>query len=320
MFNSAIMEVAIGLIFVYVLLSLVCSALSEIIAQLLKLRSKTLKEGIQRLLTDETIRRKVYNHPLIKSLSKKIGEDQLPSPSYIPARNFALALFDAVAPAGERAGGNADPNDPSKNKPIYAAACDFNQIREKIADLPEGEIRTALLSLFDSAKDNLEQARKNVEDWFDGAMERVSGWYKRKSQWILLGVAFIVACIINVDTLSLSTSLWQNPTLRQEITVAADLYISRTQSITGHEKPEEIREAWDNLQNQLSNVKKLDLPLGWSWTAFPQKGSQWCWKIIGLVITTLAVSLGAPFWFDLLNKVARLRVSGVVPRKSGETK
>jgi hypothetical protein len=66
-------------------------------------------------------------------------------------------------------------------------------------------------------------------------------------------------------------------------------------------------------------VQKLNIPIGWSKDKFPQDWGL-IWKIIGLFFTTLAVSLGAPFWFDLLKKVTRLRVSGEVPRKASEAK
>jgi hypothetical protein len=35
------------------------------------------------------------------------------------------------------------------------------------------------------------------------------------------------------------------------------------------------------------------------------------WSLTGWLITALAISLGAPFWFDLLNKITRMRATGV---------
>ena len=123
-------------------------------------------------------------------------------------------------------------------------------------------------------------------------------------------------CIINVDTINLTSRLWQNPALRQQITLAADKYIAETESKAGKVMSKDIKEALNNFNARLSEVKEMNIPIGWSTAKLP-KGNEWVWKIIGLVLTTLAVSLGAPFWFDLLNKVTRLRVSGEVPKKAG---
>jgi hypothetical protein len=302
---SSIIEVAIGLIFVYILLSLVCSSLNEIIAHIIKLRAKTLKKGLERLLSDENIRKEFFAHPLIKSLCEKESTIANVTASYIPSRTFATALIDIVASKDPA----CDAKDPAKLRKAIEG------LKNQNADLSK-----ALLAIFDSAKDDLKQARENVENWFDDAMERVTGWYKKKSQWILLGLSLIVVCIINVDTISMTIRLWQNPALRQQITLAADKYVAETESKAGEAKPEDIKEALEKFKAQLSEVKKLNIPIGWSTAKLPQGGGQWFWKIIGLVLTTLAVSLGAPFWFDLLNKVTRLRVSGEVPKKAGEAK
>ena len=70
MFGSQILEVAMGMIFVYLLLSLMCSALSELIEGVLKRRAKYLEEGIRNLLNDPGTATKLYQHPLIKALYK----------------------------------------------------------------------------------------------------------------------------------------------------------------------------------------------------------------------------------------------------------
>ncbi len=303
MFGSAIIEVAIGLMLLYLLFSLVCSAVNELVAQVFSLRANNLEKGMKRILTDNSIREKFYDHPLIKSLGKEPSGNTSVKPSYIPSRAFALAVLDAVVTAEERSNINT-----------------VADLREKVAEKFEkekGEIHKALLALIDGAGADLGQVLKNIEDWFDDSMDRISGWYRRQAQWILLITAFVLACAINADTLSLAVNLWQNPELRQEITAAADRYMEEAKNKVVPEKPDDLKKAFNQLQEQLNQVEKITLPLGWSETTLP-KGYQWIIKIIGLVITALASSLGAPFWFDLLNKFTRLRVSGQVPKKASE--
>ena len=307
MFGSTFIEIVIGLAFVYVLLSLVCTVLNEMIAQFANSRAETLKKGLERLLTDATIREKFYRHPLIKSLGKEPPAGEVVKPSYIPPRAFALALIDVIAPAGEKVGQGLDANDPNKKIPSYTAVQEFAEVRTMIARMDEGDMRTALLTLIDAAHDNLEQARKNIEAWFDSVMDRVSGWYKRRAQVILLVLAVIVTGAMNADTITLATSLWRNPVLRQGVVAAADSYIAASDNLEDREK------ALGKLQQRL---EKLGLPLGWSTETLPIGFWQWLSKVVGLLFTVFAVSLGAPFWFDLLNKFVRLRGSGKVPEKS----
>src|SRR6185503_16876667 len=106
MFGSAILETAIGLILIYLLLSLICSSAREGIEGFMKSRGKMLEQGIGELLKASTggasadtsgLVAAIYRHPLISSLSRGEyvpGSKNLPS--YIPARNFALAFMDIV--------------------------------------------------------------------------------------------------------------------------------------------------------------------------------------------------------------------------------
>ena len=316
MFGSAFLEVVIGLTFVYILLSIVCSALNELIAQVFKMRGKMLEEGIKRLLTDDVTRKRFYEHPLIKCLGKVSEKkpDDIVRPSYIPPNTFALALFDTIAPAGEKIK-KTGPKDSQKELTVYAAVRNFSDLRETVAKLPDGEMRTALLSLIEVSNNNLEQVRKNVEVWFDSTMERASGWYKRQIQWVMLGLAFMVTGIMNADTVSITSSLWKEPALRQEVVVAADQYITVSGNTKNNKNTNKVDKTEETLQEAIKDLKDLKLPLGWSSGSYPVDYREWFAKIFGLVFTAFAVSLGAPFWFDLLSKLSRLRSSGAVPKK-----
>ncbi len=90
MFGSMILETAIGLIFTYLLLSLVCTSLNELLAGWRRWRGQTLKSGVDNLI-GLALSDQLYKHPLVKGLS-------LPGalPSYIPSETFVLALLDNV--------------------------------------------------------------------------------------------------------------------------------------------------------------------------------------------------------------------------------
>ena len=174
--------------------------------------------------------------------------------------------------------------------------------------------------------------QNNLAVWFDDVMDRSSGDYKRKaSKWAwLLGT--ILAFALNVDSIEIATRMWREPTLRQVIVAQAQNYQgSEFQAPEG---------------DVLEQVNQLGIPVGWT-TVSPVNGQQcgwmpgqpvypaiwsndscqillnlprmddgWGWllKFFGLLISGIAAAQGAPFWFQMLNKVFNFRSSGRVPR------
>ena len=275
MFGSNVLEIAIGIVFVYLLLSLLCSTLNEfVIPRLLALRAKTLEDGIRNLLSDLNgtgLTRDFYNDPMINGLAKDGWFDKLikrPSkPSYIPSHYFALALS------------NVSQNFTSPSNP---------------------QLQKTLATLINPVKGDLEKELATVEKWFNDAMDRVSGWYVRKVQLILLILAFVFVVLLNVDTISLVSSFSGNTVLRDSIVAAAQGTAQKPLTI--------------DLKGIQQNLQLIQPAIGWS-TA-PGNVSSWILKVIGLLATILAVSLGAPFWFDVLNKFISFRSSGDPQPKS----
>lgn len=291
MFGSGAIDVAIGLAFVFALLSLICSSVTELVSQLLGWRAQTLEQGIRNLVTDQATRDAFYSHPLIRSLGNPKSSGERARPSYIPARLFALVLLDVVAPAR----GAQKP--PAEEQAVAQ------------------QLRTALLALTATTEADLEASRKKVEVWFDDVMDRASGWYKRKAQWALLAVAVVVTGVANADAINLATTLWQSPSLRASMVEAATSYAAGTQAADGQ------RETLDQVQQRLDQLSNSGLPLGWADDKVLASGkpAQWLSKIAGLLLTALAASLGAPFWFDLVNKLVNVRSTGNVPPRSDAT-
>ncbi|MDQ2694742.1 MAG: hypothetical protein M3Z21_05065, partial [Pseudomonadota bacterium] len=203
MFGSAILEVAIGLIFVYLLVSLIVTAANELIASALKWRAANLEKGIRNLLNDPNAQRLAddfFAHPLIQGLAEA-GK----RPSYIPSRTFALALLDIVAPntTGE----------PQKLTAIRNALNDTS--------IPD-DVKKPLLVLLADAGNDLRRFQENVEVWFNNAMDRVAGWYRRKTQAMLLVLAVAFTAVLNIDTIAIVRALSVNPELRAALVEQAE--------------------------------------------------------------------------------------------------
>ena len=210
------------------------------------------------------------------------------------------------------------------------------------------QLVTSLFSGLDrylsEGESRLSAARRTVEHWFDEAMDRTSGWYKRSTQLWLGVVGILLACILNVDTLSVATALWRDPTLRSNVVEQARKYQPPDDEPT-FSSPAQVAQAVRELNVALG--QDLQLPIGWktefyelqsgeSCVLFPQRsGDVWgistkdgCMqlkaalpnqsagplaKLLGLILTAIAVSQGAPFWFDLLSKLTNPRGTGPVP-------
>jgi hypothetical protein len=418
MFGSSVLEVAIGVAFVYLLLSLVCTVINEGIASFINQRGKNLLEGIKNLLNDPKftgLAQQVYNHGLIDGISQGATNPDKPNrlPSYVSSKNFALALVDILGSRGaakscqdailqrqkeltqaqakrdaepgnaelnqavsdaqaawdeaKANGGNAEevaskhhaaevaaqkvasPNDlraiEEASKALQEAlaagrtlAAQFpdalRNVQNAVEALPDGHTKESLFVLLDKTKremalvskeisageHQLERLRENLERWFDDAMDRFAGWYKRWTQLVTLIIATILVIVINADTILLANRLARDSALRGSIVAAAE---STIQKIS--DDPTKSEAARRQL---LADSASLNLPLGWispkgiegadplAVGQPPQGFTGWLLKVTGLLLSILAVSLGAPFWFDTLSKFMNVRAAGPVPSKT----
>lgn len=124
MFGSAILDVAMGLIFSFLMISLVTSAVTEAIASGLFWRANTLLQGVKDLLNDPQftgLALKIYNHAAVNARSNGAASSQTEltaKPSYIDPKQFAAALMDVAGlvpgttVAGLQAQINAGVHDP----------------------------------------------------------------------------------------------------------------------------------------------------------------------------------------------------------------
>ena len=275
--GSTILEVAMGITFVYLVMAILCSTVNEWISGLLNARATNLEAAIRGLLNDQTIAQgkdflaAFYAHPIITGLMKDSRH-----PAYIPSRAFALTVMDLATGHVEGAIAYAD-------------------LQNGIKNLPPGDVRTGLLALLQNSQNDLVQAQRNIEGWFDDAMDRASGWYKRRTLvWTVL-IAAAVTLLINADTIYIAKNLWTSPTARGALIEKAKAGSASA-----------------------ADLDQLGQLLGWS-SALAMRPADWLLRILGWALTIVAVSMGAPFWFDVLNKFVNLRNAGKSPSESSKT-
>lgn len=285
MSSSQVLEVAIGLIFVYLLVSTACSGIKELIARLLDMRAKTLEDAIRNMLADpnNTITNEILQNHLIAGM---LPQGQ--KPSYISSRNFALSLFDVIAPAQQ--------------------GQSFAALKAGASKLPE-KMQKTVLGLLESAQGDVNIARQRVEHWYDDAMERVSGVYKRRAQIYIAVIGLVLCSVLNADTVMIARELWGDQALRTAIVTQAQAK-TQVSGACGNK---------DALQCATDSIRAAEVPpIGWAGDGVRSlpEGGEWLWKILGILISGVAVAMGAPFWFSLLNKVVNLRLTGNPPPDS----
>jgi hypothetical protein len=384
MLGSSILDVAIGMAFIYLLLSLIASTMQETIAALVQTRSANLEHGIRSLFSGgqledgELLIDKIYNHGLVRGLyrdpamdiprlegplsrasdvyirlqkiSRKfrdklraflrlfLGVQVTPSisgiadpyllPAYIPARTFALTLIDILNP--DKQNGKPPLNNIEEH---LLALIEHAKVAHPIGEHKAAEAMLALLADAKNGKDSAERFRCNLENWYNDAMDRVSGWYKKYTQKILLVIGLFLAIIFNVDSIRVGRTLWFDRDARQGLVNAASAYAQQPPpdniSATGTTPKEELADRMKTTVRAFNDVSsEYLLPVGWHYSVADYKAivrdyRRWDMihifeQALGWLVTAFALSLGAPFWFDLLNKFMVVR-STVKPQEKSRT-
>ncbi len=392
MFNNVALDVAIGLIFIYLLYSLLATIIKEFIATILSLRGKMLYKGIKRMLEDDKKGKDFintfYSDPTIKYLTSKNSSDnnKPKKPSYLQPSTFSETLIHILR--GENYNNaKSQMTEIGKMLEIFkklnAAKLPLSQEETNIIGANKVSTQTLkqINNLYIDAQGDIDRFKNNLEGWFNDTMERTTGWYKRQVQWILLCLGFVIAVAGNVDTIKIYNILAKDKTARDQIVNMAiqsqQKYASAVDEIKRTQKDTTIAKKCDttkirtillttgdsildktykSVEEDASNASSI-LGIGWhnskaykeysatddtlklfsdSLKKNPKDASlsakinslstrkkmldelamdqfNGLYSILGWLLTALALSLGAPFWFDMLNKVISLRATGAKP-------
>lgn len=302
------LDVVIALCLLFFMLAALVSGIHEALSSFLALRGKMLLRGVASLCYGAepngtggaALADQVLAHPLIDALWK---DDRRP-PSYVPSRSFALALADTLVKKYEA------------TQPL------LDGLPEAVSRMPPGELRDSLSVLVLQARGNAERLQQLVEEHFDQVMNRVSGWYKRQSQWTMLGIGFVVAVALNIDALQIAQRLNRNSELTAALASQAQALAQQGLPVAppGTAPANELAKLEadvNRVQEQVGRLQSLQLPIGWELDERRDlrlpADFDLPLAIVGWLLSALAASLGAPFWFDALSRLVSLRGSGSKP-------
>jgi hypothetical protein len=302
------LDVAIGLSFVYFLFSVLATTATETVSRFTQKRAKDLEGWLKHMLADPDGETAAYSDflasPTMRSLLISTGRIARPKPgvatpatppadvrppSYIPSPHFVNAVLSVGRGTGEDVSAGLSAWD--------SVGSDLK--REPIAGTVVGQ---ALLEIYNRASGDAIQFRRDAEAWFDDQMERLSGVYKRWTQWCVWAIGLALALALNANSFRMAETLWNDPSSRSSIVAAAG-----------------NAQANESVSRAQADIGNLPLPLGWYGNGY-HGVSGWGLALLGVLITFGAISLGAPFWFDTLSRISRLRSTGAPPPSSDATR
>ncbi|MGF1933708.1 MAG: hypothetical protein RM347_004830 [Nostoc sp. ChiQUE02] len=373
-----VVDITLGLVFIYLILSLLASEIQELIATLLQWRAKHLKTSIELLLAGGSeseksdiihainLVQKLYNDPLINTLNQQAKDkvekhfreiaknpdkqviEKQSGPSYLPSETFAITLLDTlkipqlinyVKHPSEDAKTNlymilASYKELKKgiNNPTSAS---YQRIKEIYGNIDETFINFVNDELPNEVPNNLikslgviaqrsrikvgdlteemNQFKNEVETWFDRSMDRASGVYKRNAKGVAILIGILVALLTNTDTFHLIKRLSQDSVIRSTITQSASQKIDYINDSEARKEIEKllgnasIPIGWQNINQQFELLDTTESNRVYI------RISQVFKLICGWIVSGLAIAMGAPFWFDILNKVINVRNAGPKP-------
>jgi len=318
---DALLEVAVGLIFTWLILSVATAQVQDSIGTIFNWRANFLEESISNMLKDPELAKQLYSQPLIEVLGEVDRKGKTKKPTNIPNATFAAALLDVIMNAGKQG-----EEVPANTMSIAQIRAGVRRLKTENPDLARAleRVLPGLEKESLELEDTIATYHKNVANWFGTVMNQASGWYKARAQTWALIIGLGISLLFNIDTLNITHQLWREPTLRAVIVAQAG-----TQTQVGQPQVTSIEESFEELSLPVGWTtvpakdaspcrwppKAANRPAIWSgrecreMTNLPIWGDFWGWivKIFGLGISGLAAMQGAPFWFDILRKLVGFR-------------
>ncbi|MCY4464809.1 MAG: hypothetical protein OXE46_04660 [Chloroflexi bacterium] len=251
---------------------------------------------------------------------------------YVQDRRYRAALADIVSQIDEEI------------SRLGAGQTNHVALLAGVRQVEDDQLRNVLATVLSGAE-NMQEARGNLEGWFNSAMNRASAAYTAKMKVLSLIVALCFALLINIDTLHIAQTLWEDPAQRAQISGTATYSLQsgalgdqvgeaddelRANDAEGDTQLEDAVESGAAIVNQLGDLEALSLPIGWGfqslahlpadhysrsdpsnlWNYLPENNPDgWTGllltKLLGIAATVVAAAQGAPFWFGIVNKVVR---------------
>jgi hypothetical protein len=318
-----ILDVAIGLALIFFLFSMLVSAIQELLAAILNWRGRGWEDAMQQWLDGN---RQPHRIGWLRNKFRRVRRRDLPAlsvanavldhgavtnlmngerlPSYAPSESVADALIDVLRRSA---------SDPAATMEGLAWA---------VERLPNDALRAQLRPIAQAAGEDVAAFRQGLMQAYDDVMDRVGGWYKRYSQAVQIVLGLAVAVVFNVDAIHIGSVLIADDAQRAALVEAA-VDVAKEQQKEAAPVPaadetplDQLTRNYEDAASTYGKIAALKLPIGWPY----RPGQEWWMAILGWMLTAVALSQGAPFWFDLMGSLIRVRGAGKKPEPSTTAK
>ena len=341
---SAIVDVAIVLTALYISLSCAVSWVNEQLAAVLNLRGKMLYAGILNLVFGhQEIVDRIFSHPLVTSgvrtasgakpaAAPQSAGDAIVStvqnavqrvttyrPSYIDARNFSVAFWQSI---------NAQNAPVTDVAPLLVEtpAKLLEDLKDPVNALvgPYPNLHQSCIALIAQAEGDYQKLLATTDGWFEAQMDRVSGWYKRQTQFVVIAIALLLVSFTGLDSIEIAKRLYLDPELRTAVVLPIVQTVQNLQSTAPSPAPgaspspadaaaargTAVTQTVDQLLQTTSLAQLVHISLN--------PFANWPRHALGMFLTLIALSLGGPFWFDLLSLFVNVRLEGRKPQRTDQ--
>ena len=298
------LDVLIGATTVLLLFSMAVTVITQAITSIAGRRGRHLRAGLADLLEQlgipagnlaQGIATSLLTHPLIRVGKRSLG-------TVIHREEFTKLLLDLASGAGVEKlpadsqtalkkaladGGISDPGQALKN--IRAMALQLEASNPEISN----QMRDGLAILHEASSDFVAR----VHSWFDQTIDRVSERFTSYTHWITMGAAVVVVLVVQLDMVAVADRLWLDDHVRDAlVSKAAKDYSDSAVDTRVNPKP---------YYDLLNSAGLITLPFDGN---YAERLKDWR-KLPGMALSILLISLGAPFWYNVLKDLLKLRSS-----------
>jgi hypothetical protein len=313
---TALIDTAIGLTLLYLGAALFVTVANESIAGMLKLRGRMLADNLRSLLGADVFTKQLLTSPLFQPMRHSADLIR----SYVDPAVVAQVLVAWVTP--------------KVSDPAPAAAAGQFNVGTAIQGLPDSQIKTVLWTLAQSAQNDVDKLKASLASWIDKSLTILGESYKRRVHVLSFGLGLVLAVAFNIDTVNVCKRLYGDKELRDAAALSAESIVAKTSGDTfdactklGLEGMKQDSKCTAVAGLATAVIKRDDtlgkLPIGWPDAATFRADanpfhdfSTWVPRLFGWLLTGLAVSMGAPFWFDLLSRFVNVRTT--IPRPQAQ--
>lgn len=319
---SKTLEILIAIALVYFLFSTLVSLIFEWYSFKTQKRGRFLYQSILKLLNDPV--NKSYGNLLYNQYSiSRLIKDKESFPQYISSAMFADALIDIIGTQSETVNYENifDISNPKVLVEVkmteHRIVDPYERFQKGVEKMKYSPLKSQLRAFQEKTKDYPE-LKKMIMEWFDDYMARVSGWYKHKTKKALFYISLLVSLTFNIDSITLIKKINSDEKFRIDLVKQAETTILKEKLANIKLDSTDVEKIDENFFKQadsiVTEIENNAIPIGYQGDFQKNQSKNYyvSW-LIGILISSFALSFGAPFWFEVMVKAINIRRAGIKP-------